>query len=404
MAGSFGISRVGASSTVGVLVRAQRGSLRPVSWPWLLAGVVAVGLAAWSSTWWLLSQTQGLDGAAGTTARLEAIKIGLSVGVAAGGAVALLLAMRRQWLSERDQLHREQVAQLTQAHAERVAASTEYDANERRVTELFANAAGQLGSDKAPVRMAGLYALERLAQDHPGHRQTIVDLVCAYLRLPYTEPQAPGIPSGTSREEATKIRRRWEDGHRTDEHHVRRTAETMLVSPLKPGHAAAPDARFWDGIRLNLQGAFLIAPDFSGCRITDAEFSASTFRAGAAFDNATFEDDARFGGVTIRGGASFAGATFRGRFFFGASVGWYADFRDATFASRTSFRDATTPAPRADQDFSELGFPPPGFDLTGARTRAHGNSAVWPAGWTTDNKTSDGWSRLVRDASPTTTG
>jgi hypothetical protein len=31
-------------------------------------------------------------------------------------------------------------------------------------------------------------ALERLAQDNPGHRQTIVNVVCAYLRMPFALP------------------------------------------------------------------------------------------------------------------------------------------------------------------------------------------------------------------------
>jgi hypothetical protein len=45
------------------------------------------------------------------------------------------------------------------------------------------------GSDKAPVRLAGLYALERLAQNNEYQRQTIVNVVCAYLRMPYQPPR-----------------------------------------------------------------------------------------------------------------------------------------------------------------------------------------------------------------------
>ena len=52
--------------------------------------------------------------------------------------------------------------------AEQSQKDTVTDATERRVTELYTKAADQLGSDKAPVRLAGLYALERLAQDNPS--------------------------------------------------------------------------------------------------------------------------------------------------------------------------------------------------------------------------------------------
>jgi hypothetical protein len=77
-----------------------------------------------------------------------------------------------------------------------VATDTRHDAAERRITELYTKAADQLGSAKAPVRLAGLYALERLAQGNPTHRQTIVDVICAYLWMPFTLPrsEAPDSP------------------------------------------------------------------------------------------------------------------------------------------------------------------------------------------------------------------
>ena len=90
--------------------------------------------------------------------------------VASGGLFVLYLAYRRQ------------------AHQEIVARLTEHDASERRVTELYTKAVDQLGSDQAPVRLGGLYALERLAQANPSQQQTIVNVLCAYLRMPYTLP------------------------------------------------------------------------------------------------------------------------------------------------------------------------------------------------------------------------
>jgi hypothetical protein len=81
------------------------------------------------------------------------------------------------------------------------------DATERRVTELYTKAADQLGSDKAPVRLAGLYALERLAQDNPSQRPTIVNVICSYLQMPYTPPGAtpvePSADDGRSSEDGT---------------------------------------------------------------------------------------------------------------------------------------------------------------------------------------------------------
>ncbi|MEU5863455.1 hypothetical protein ABZ815_19960 [Nonomuraea sp. NPDC047529] len=55
-------------------------------------------------------------------------------------------------------------------------------------TDRFSKAVEQLGSGQAPVRLGGLYALEQLAENNPALRQTIVDVICAYLRMPWKAP------------------------------------------------------------------------------------------------------------------------------------------------------------------------------------------------------------------------
>jgi hypothetical protein len=56
----------------------------------------------------------------------------------------------------------------------------------RTLNERFATAADKLGSDKPPaVRLAGVYAMAGLADDWEENRQTCVDVLCAYLRMPY---------------------------------------------------------------------------------------------------------------------------------------------------------------------------------------------------------------------------
>lgn len=109
-------------------------------------------------------------------ARLDAVRTAGTIVLGTGGAVALLLAARRQ-----------RSAELTLRHQQEVARQAEVDAIERRITELYTKAADQLGSDKAPVRLAGLYALERLGVANNDQRQTIVNVICAYLRMPYVD-------------------------------------------------------------------------------------------------------------------------------------------------------------------------------------------------------------------------
>src|SRR5215475_7505150 len=102
------------------------------------------------------------------------------------------LALQRDQLDrtlgeQRDQLDRtlaEQRDQLKQTLAEQ---------RTRTLNERFATAAGQLGSDKPPaVRLAGVYAMAGLADDWPENRQTCVDVLCAYLRLPYDPDPGDG--------------------------------------------------------------------------------------------------------------------------------------------------------------------------------------------------------------------
>ena len=96
-----------------------------------------------------------------------------------------MLAFRRQ--------HRQEIAMVL----------NDLDATEQRITELFTKAVEQLGSDRARVRRGGLSALERLAQDNPAHRQAVVDVICAYLRVPFL----PTAPAKEPEPEATEAQR-----------------------------------------------------------------------------------------------------------------------------------------------------------------------------------------------------
>ncbi|MGI5507409.1 pentapeptide repeat-containing protein [Lentzea sp. CA-135723] len=341
------------------------------------AGIFVLTAAVVLALWW--AGTAGLTGQALVTARFDALRTGLSIGIGGGGIFALYLAWRRQHATEvglvqkeRDQAdvarayelqvdlaeHTRQVAEHNRLHAERVAAATEKDAADRRVTELYTKASEQLGSDKAPVRLAGLYALERLAQDNPHQRQTVVNVLCAYLRMPYT---LPGNPPDDDTDEPTRTR------HDTSlqEHEVRLTAQHILTTHLNTGtDPDHPAQTFWADTDLNLTGAALTDFDLRHCRVRDARFTRATFTGDALFERATFTRDAlfnlakfagtaRFGGATFAGTARFVGATFTGTASFGGATftgtAWLAAatftgdawFGEATFAGDAWFGEAT---------------------------------------------------------------
>ncbi len=333
---------------------------------WLTAAVIAVLTAgAVVVLWW--PATAGLNGAELVSARLDALKIGLSIGLGSGGVVALYLSWRRQESTERALAHQQEVHAATMAHQDRVARATEYDAAERRLSELYLKAVEQLGSPEAAVRHGGLYALERVAQSNPEQRQTVVNVICAYLRSPYTPPPetSGSHPLGVRRpllRSATAIRSAptpSRDGGREAllmEREVRLTAQGILHLHLHPGpDSEHPLPGFWHDIDLELTGATLINFSLHGCVVATATFDGATFTGDAWFRGATFTRDAWFVGATFTDNTRFDQATFNGvtRFdqatftrdamFDGArftSVG-SAWFGGATFIGNTRFDGAT---------------------------------------------------------------
>jgi hypothetical protein len=198
---------------------------------------------------------------------------------------------QKAFAEQREQLDRtlaEQREQLDRTLAEQPT---------RALNERFATAAEQLGSDKPPeVQLAGVYAMAGLADDWPENRQTCVDVLCAYLRLPYKPDSSKGA-----------------DPRREARHTVIR----VITAHLKAGAAVS-----WQGPNFDFMDVI-----FDGIgHFADAEFSGGT--------------------VDFRG-AMFSGyeAVFSRAVFSGGTV----DFRCAKLsASHVSFRGAKFSGGKAD--------------------------------------------------------
>jgi uncharacterized protein YjbI with pentapeptide repeats len=317
-------------------LEAARPTLKPMSfWRWMFAAAAVFVITAVGVIIWLLAiASHAKPGTDQANARLDAVRTGLAAAAGAGAAVGLVLAFRRQY------------------HQEVATTWTDRDATERRITELYTKAVEQLGSDKAPVRLGGLYALERLAQDNEAHRQTIMDVVCAYLRMPFS----PTAPTSKPEPEATEDQGKRDaetDGNSDtwrQERQVRLTAQRILAEHLRDD--GPPSPRFWPSIRLDLVGAVLIdfdlkkgvvaQADFREVTFTgDAHFDNATFTGNAAFDHATFSGHAMFGGATFGGYAEFTGTTFSEDVFGMATFRGDVIFGGATFSSRAEFGGAT---------------------------------------------------------------
>jgi pentapeptide repeat protein len=331
------------------------------------AAVLVSAVAVVASLWWWLAAS-GVRGADLATARLDALKVGFSIVVGSGGVAALYLAWRRQRSTEE-----------ALAHQMKATASTELDAEARRITDLYTKAADQLGSDKAPVRLAGLYALERLAQDNETQRQAVVNVLCAYLRMPF-EPPAERDDDATPEE-----REEW--ARRAEESQVRLTVQHIFGDHLKPERDEAGDATnplFWPDVVLDLTNATLM--DFGLLRqgeVKYAAFGAARFLAhdtyaGAWFTDAVFLDGARFDRVEFTGPVDFSNARFGGTAWFaGASFGdGYVSFKGAEFGEPPGFEGALVLPRMTDKPF-------------------------WPADeWVAEPLDTDEWARLTSAKKP----
>ena len=64
-----------------------------------------------------------------------------------------------------------------------------------QITDRHTKAIQQLGSEKAEVRLGGIYALERITNDSPQDRATIADVLPAFVRVHAPWPtERPGQP------------------------------------------------------------------------------------------------------------------------------------------------------------------------------------------------------------------
>lgn len=217
----------------------------------------------------------------------------------------------------------------------RAASDARYDADEKRAQELFVKAVEQLGHTRAAVRIGALHALDALGQEHAHRRRAVMDVWCAYLRMPPDET-ADSVGAQESADRSV-----WP----ADELQVRGTCQRLVTDHLRPppkqnGHKKPVEsaARFWGAMDIDLNGAHLHQIDFRSCRFhlgnfDDARFVGSSlfvdaeFSAPAAFDRARFDGHADFRNTTFAATAEFIEVVFAEN----------AGFDNSRFAADTGF-------------------------------------------------------------------
>jgi len=228
-----------------------------------------------------------------TVNRADTMKTALLVIGGAGALAGLYVAYRKQRTDEANHV-RDQ---------------------DKLFTERYTAAAAQLGHDKPAVRLAGVYALARIADDSERDRPTCLEVLCAYLRMPYDPDSSNTGPA---------------------ERQVRTAAQTAIGRRLRLDHPG-----FWPDARIDLTGAHLIDLDFSGVIVREITADGATFSGNTWFDKARFGGVAGFSDARFAGFAGFGGASFSGNAWFNkATFSWDAGFDKARFSRNAVFEKA----------------------------------------------------------------
>lgn len=226
--------------------------------------------------------------------KVDVVRLVMYVIAGLGGVVALVIAYRRQRLGE-------------------AAAALEQAADAREQTKAFndqfAAAAEQLSSDKAANRLAGVYAMASLADDWDEGRQTCINVLCAYIRMPYDPPeQAPELDNSEARKEHQD---------RRAEQQVRRTVLDVVGERLR---ADPVNGKTWHGHDFDFSGAVIGGGDLHAIKVIGGRvsFAEAEFSGGrVSFAEAEFS-----GGEISFSGAEFSGGkiSFNSSGFSGAEV------------------------------------------------------------------------------------
>ena len=191
------------------------------------------------------------------------LKVAFAFAAGIGGVVALVTAYRRQRISE----FSHELASRSEERAER-ADQQQHDmagrAEDRELTRLFnerfATASGQLGHDSPAIRLAGVYAMAGLADDWSEQRQTCVNVLCAYLRMPF--------PPEPATNELTAIHQEF-----LSMREVRHTVIRVIAAHLQPRGLRAVALEGWEGLDFDFRGATFDGGDFSNIAFSEGNMS-----------------------------------------------------------------------------------------------------------------------------------
>ena len=227
---------------------------------------------------------------------------------------------------------------------------------ERR--ERYTKAVEQLGDEKAPIRMGGVYTLVGLVDEWLEEKslsdderfkegQVIINNLCAYIRSPFAltshyDELSKDTPKleiiSTDREQEFYIGK----AALNSEADVRLSIIKEFHDHLQGSEENTPGT--WSDFEYDFSGSTFFYPvDLTKSYYKKpVNFSGSTYKEGADFTGSTYEGWADYTGSTYEGWAYFNHSTYkRGAYFSHSTYKGWADYTGSTYRSGAYFNHST---------------------------------------------------------------
>lgn len=238
----------------------------------------------------------------------EAIK----TGGLAGGAIVALYAL---WLNDRRR-------KVEEARQELESQRIDHDRS-RVADERFARAVELLGHESAQVRVGAMHALAGLAKSRIEYTQTVLDILCAYLRQPYKKTR---------------------NDHEEIELEVRLTSQ-RLIEDLLPRIEEKDPVRY----DLNLTKAHLEYMDLSYRQVGDLIMRVARLNESNAFHHMVVHGDVYLTDAEVTGRLYMHHSEFRRKAWFSrVKVRQPAVFTESKFLGETKFTNSEWADVKAD--------------------------------------------------------
>ncbi|MFS8098240.1 pentapeptide repeat-containing protein [Lentzea alba] len=244
----------------------------------------------------------------------EAIK----TGGLAGGAVVALYAL---WLNDRRR-------KVEEARQELEGQRIEHDRS-RVADERFARAVELLGHDAAQVRVGAMHALAGLAKSRPEYTQTILDILCAYLRRPFRRAEEDLDFDAEQNEIELEVR----------------LTSQRLIEDLLPRFEEKDPVKY----DLNLTKAYLHYMDLSYRHVGDLVMRVAHLNEANAFHHMVIHGDAYLTEIEVTGRFYMHHTEFRRKAWFSRfRARGLAVFTDSKFLGETKFKNSEWADVKAD--------------------------------------------------------